>query len=351
MANAPQLRGLPVIGKEEDSTYLHWGEADESEFAADADEDSIIDEPAEEAELVENRPRDGESPSETDPPMAPGVAELDATNIYLREIGYSSLLTPEEEVRYGRQVQRGDPQARRRMIESNLRLVVKIARGYLHRGLPILDLIEEGNLGLIHAVGKFDPDKGFRFSTYATWWIRQAIERAIMNQGRTVRLPIHVLKEVNLLIKTERCLRQRLQREPQCMELSKELGMPPKQIERLRRIRERVVSADTPLDGSTGSSALLDLLPDGHDENPERHVGAGETATLIMQWLEALPDRQREVICRRFGLDGYERLTLEEVGRKIGVTRERVRQLQIDALKRLRRMMSVAGVSRDEILD
>ena len=264
--------------------------------------------------------------------------QLDATRLYLSEIGFSKLLTPDEEVSLARLAQRGDAPARRRMIESNLRLVVKIARRYMNRGLALLDLIEEGNLGLIRAVEKFDPERGFRFSTYATWWIRQTIERAIMNQTRTIRLPIHVVKEINVYLRAARQLAQRLDHEPSPEEIAVLLDKPIDEVERMLGLDEHVVSADIP-SGKKGYRPLLDTIP---DENIRDFTDQIQNEGLTAQrerWLTKLNDKQREVVERRFGLHGYEHSTLEQVAAELGVTRERVRQIQMDALKRLRHIL------------
>lgn len=280
----------------------------------------------------------------------PSSAELNVTNLYLREIGFHVLLTAEEEVALGRGVQAGDEQARQRMIEANLRLVVKVARGYVGRGVPLLDLIEEGNLGLMHAVTKFDPERGCRFSTYATWWIRQAVERAVINQGRTVRLPIHVARELSSYVRAEQTLRRELARTPTTREVSERTGFNSEQIAKLRRIRERSVSVDAPLD-DTGGHVLLDCLDDDQAKNPRDCACADELSALIKGWLEELSPRHREVIEMRFGINGCERLTLEHVGQALGLTRERVRQVQIAAMRRLRRKLNMAGISREVLLD
>ncbi len=193
---------------------------------------------------------------------------LDATQLYLGEIGFSPLLTAEEEVLYARRALRGDEAARKRMIESNLRLVVKISRRYSNRGLALLDLIEEGNLGLIRAVEKFDPERGFRFSTYATWWIRQTIERALMNQTRTIRLPIHVVKELNIYLRTARELSQKLDHEPTAEEIAAQLDIPVEDVSKMLRLNERISSVDTPI-GGDGEKALLDIIPDANNSDPE----------------------------------------------------------------------------------
>jgi RNA polymerase nonessential primary-like sigma factor len=275
-------------------------------------------------------------------------SQMDATRLYLSEIGFSPLLTAEEEVHFARMAQRGEEAGRKRMIESNLRLVVKIARRYLNRGLALLDLIEEGNLGLIRAVEKFDPERGFRFSTYATWWIRQTIERAIMNQTRTIRLPIHVVKEINVYLRAARQLTQSLDHEPSCEEIAEMLDKPVADVKRMMGLNERVTSVDVPL-GREGDKSLLDAIPDENNLDPSDLLQDESVRSNIDSWLAKLTDKQREVVERRFGLHGYDISTLEEVGAQIGVTRERVRQIQIEALKRLREIMVSQGYSGDVI--
>ena len=276
--------------------------------------------------------------------------QLDATRLYLSEIGFSPLLTADEEVYYARRARRGDEAARKRMIESNLRLVVKIARRYMNRGLPLLDLIEEGNLGLIHAVKKFDPEKGFRFSTYATWWIRQTIERALMNQTRTIRLPIHVVKEINVYLRASRQLTQELDREPTPEEIAKLLDKSAGDVDRLLGLNDRVSSTSAQI-GLDGERSLLDAIPDDDAADPSRAVQAADMHEVLERWLGRLSDKQRAVVERRFGLHGHEKSTLEQVGEEIGVTRERVRQIQMDALARLRSIMESHGLSEDALFD
>ena len=279
-----------------------------------------------------------------------GPDRFDATRLYLSEIGYSPLLTAEEEVYYSRRARAGDESARKRMIVSNLRLVVKIARRYMNRGLPLLDLIEEGNLGLIHAVKKFDPEKGFRFSTYATWWIRQTIERAIMNQTRTVRLPIHVVKEINVYLRAARRLTQDLDRAPTAEEIANLVDKPAEEVDRLLSLNERMSSTSTQI-GRDGERSVLDAIPDDDSLDPSKQVQTEVLHEVLEQWLLRLSRKQRAVVERRFGLHGYERCTLEQVGEEIGVTRERVRQIQMDALARLRSIMESHGLSQDAIFD
>lgn len=275
---------------------------------------------------------------------------LDATQIYLSEIGFSPLLTAEEEVLYARRALRGDAAARKRMIESNLRLVVKISRRYNSRGLALLDLIEEGNLGLIRAVEKFDPERGFRFSTYATWWIRQTIERALMNQTRTIRLPIHVVKELNIYLRTARELAQKLDHEPTAEEIAFQLDKPVEDVSKMLRLNERVSSVDTPI-GGDGDKALLDIIPDINNSDPEVSTQDNDIKSSLIDWLDELNPKQKEVLARRFGLLGYEPSTLEEVGREINLTRERVRQIQVEGLRRLREILMKQGLSMESLFD
>ncbi len=274
--------------------------------------------------------------------------KMDATQLYLGEIGFSPLLTAEEEVFYSRRALKGDKAARRRMIESNLRLVVKIARRYSNRGLPLLDLVEEGNLGLIRAVEKFDPERGFRFSTYATWWIRQTIERAIMNQTRTIRLPIHVVKELNVYLRAARELAHKLDHEPTAEDIAKSLDKPVGDITKMLRLNERIGSVDTPI-GGDNDKALLDILTDDADTGPEGVLQDENLKGNITEWLQSLNQKQREVLARRFGLMGYEPSTLEDVGREIGLTRERVRQIQVEALRKLRDSLKQQGLTLDSL--
>lgn len=273
---------------------------------------------------------------------------LDATQLYLSEIGYSPLLTAEEEVHFARRALKGCEASRKRMIVSNLRLVVKIARRYNNRGLALLDLIEEGNLGLIRAVEKFDPERGFRFSTYATWWIRQTIERAIMNQTRTIRLPIHVVKELNVYLRAARELAQELDHEPTAEDIALYLDKPIDEVSKMLRLNERISSVDTPI-GGENDKALLDILADDNESSPEDELQDSNIKQNIVSWLQELNAKQREVLARRFGLMGYEPSTLEDVGAEIGLTRERVRQIQVEGLRRLKDMLSSQGLDLESV--
>jgi RNA polymerase nonessential primary-like sigma factor len=264
-----------------------------------------------------------------------GALSHDVTRIYLSEIGRARLLTADEEISLTRAARQGCLASRKRMIESNLRLVVNVARPYIKRGLPLLDLVEEGNLGLIRAVEKFDPDRGCRFSTYATWWIRQSVERAIMNQCRTVRLPIHVIRELAIYLRTSRKLEQQLNRIPTAEEVALELDVATAAVERLFGLNEPVSSANQ-AGGTTPGRGILDSIADENGSSPETRYAGVAAERLLSSWLDQLPSQQREVVEHRFGLHGHGRRTLEEVGNLMGVTRERVRQVQLAALARLR---------------
>jgi len=275
-------------------------------------------------------------------------AALDATQLYLNEIGFSPLLSADEEVYYSRKALRGCEASRKRMIESNLRLVVKISRRYVNRGLALLDLIEEGNLGLIRAVEKFDPERGFRFSTYATWWIRQTIERAIMNQTRTIRLPIHVVKELNVYLRAARELTQKLDHEPTAEDIATLLDKPVADVERMLGLNERVTSLDLPI-GNASDRAIVDTIADMADNDPASLTQNDNMNSSLDIWLDELSEKQSEVLARRFGLRGHEVSTLEEVGQAIGLTRERVRQIQVEALRRLRGILESQGLNSESL--
>ncbi len=272
----------------------------------------------------------------------------DATDMYLSEIGRSQLLTADEEKTLARRVQKGDAAARAQMIESNLRLVVKIARRYLNRGLPLLDLIEEGNLGLIRAVEKFDPEKGFRFSTYATWWIRQAVERGLMNQVKTIRLPIHIAKELNSLLRAQRELNQKLDHEPTAEEIAYLADKPVDRVRELLQLSDDI--SCTEISVLEPERAHWDTFEDDKFEDPWQMLQSEQLSEHLNEWLDRLPEKSLDVVVRRFGLRGHDIFTLEEVGRQIGLTRERVRQIQVDALKELKSMLVEEGFSRDTVL-
>jgi len=272
----------------------------------------------------------------------------DVTRIYLSEIGRARLLTADEEKTLSRAAHGGCMASRQRMIESNLRLVVKVARSYINRGLPLLDLIEEGNLGLIRAVEKFDPEKGFRFSTYATWWIRQSVERSIMNQCRTVRLPIHVIRELTNYLRTTREMEQEMGRRPEYEEVASKLDKSTEAVYAMFGFNE---SSNTIDSASINGKSVLDSIADEQTHTPENEYAEQAAGELLGHWLDLLPTQQRIVVEHRYGLHGQGRRTLEEVGELLGVTRERVRQVQLAALARLREISQREGVMETPFME
>ncbi|MDP5241286.1 RNA polymerase sigma factor RpoS [Uliginosibacterium sp. 31-16] len=304
----------------------------------------FLDEPEEkEAEL----PPELEAFAEALPAPVPESEFLnDVTQIYLNEIGLNPLLTATEEAALARRVRLGDFEARQIMIERNLRLVVNIAKHYLNRGIPLLDLVEEGNLGLMHALEKFDPERGFRFSTYATWWIRQNIERAIMNQSRTIRLPVHVVKELNQVLRAQRQVESSNGQSSRLEDIARKLDRPVGEVREILALSEHTASLDAPLDIDPNLS-IGESLADDQAISPELSIHTSEVEALIREWISQLSEKQRLVIQYRYGLDDVEVLTLEDLAEQLGLTRERVRQIQLEALAQLRRILKRRGVSRE----
>lgn len=263
----------------------------------------------------------------------------DSVRLYLREIGKIPLLSAEEEMELARRVIQGDKRAKDKMAEANMRLVVSIAKRYSGRGLDFLDLIQEGNTGLLRAVEKFDPDKGFKFSTYATWWIRQAITRAIADQARTIRIPVHMVETINKLLRTQRRMTQELNREPTIEELSKELDMEPEKIEYVMKIKQDISSLDAGVgrDGDEEDSVLGDFIEDEDTVSPEESATNQLLKEQVNDVLSSLSDREQKIVRMRFGLDNGKSHTLEEVGQEFAVTRERIRQIEAKALAKLRK--------------
>jgi len=268
---------------------------------------------------------------------------LDSLRLYLREIGKVPLLTADQEVYLAKRIERGDMVAKTQMIEANLRLVVSIAKSYLGRGLSFLDLIQEGSLGLIRAVEKFDYRKGYKFSTYATWWIRQAVTRAIADKARTIRIPVHMVEKLNKVVHIERQLVQRLGREPQPEEIAEELEMTTEEVRDILRMAQLPVSLEKPI-GEEEESSLGDFVPDESAESPYDTAQVQLRREDIKKALDALPERERQVIELRFGLRGEQPCTLEEVGRAFGVTRERIRQIENNTLKKLESLPEAQGL-------
>ncbi|MEO6354917.1 MAG: RNA polymerase sigma factor RpoS [Oxalobacteraceae bacterium] len=281
------------------------------------------------------------------------VAELstDTTQHYLNQIGTRPLLTVGEELHFSTLAKQGNFAARQKMIEHNLRLVVSIAKHYINRGVILLDMIEEGNLGLMRAIDKFEPERGFRFSTYATWWIRQNIERAIMNQARTVRLPVHMVRELNQVLRAKYHLEAQHHdgKEATVEDIAHLIDRHVEDVQDILALSEHATSLDAPLDGDPQSS-LMDLLPGDADDAPDMRAEQLEMTVLVREWLDKLPDKQRIVITRRFGLDNDHPATLETLAEEMGVTRERIRQIQQEALYKLKRSLAARGVGRDSLL-
>ncbi len=283
------------------------------------------------------------------------AAELSADLVqrYLQQISSKPLFTPEQELIVANQAKDGDFAARQAMIEHNLRLVVSIAKTYMNRGLPFPDLIEEGNLGLMHALDKFEPQRGFRFSTYATWWIRQSIEKALMSQVRTVRLPVHVIREINQVLRARRYLEQALASEGRSPDIDDIASLTGKTIEDVAdalAMAEHTTSLDAPRDLDPGSS-LLDLISDKRSAGPDQEVEKYQFEEKLRTWLKGLKDDQRTVITRRYGLDKQEPATLEELSKEIGLSKERIRQIQQEALVKLKKYLQSHGLDKDTVLD
>jgi len=281
------------------------------------------------------------------------AAELstDTTQYYLNQIGTRPLFDSKEELHYATLAKQGDFAARQKMIEHNLRLVVSIAKHYINRGVALLDMIEEGNLGLMHAIDKFEPERGFRFSTYATWWIRQSIERAIMNQARTIRLPVHMVRELNQILRAKYHLesQRRDGRDANLEDIALLVDRPVDEVQDILALSEHATSLDTPLDNDPQSS-LMDMLPGDSDDGPDIRAEHHEMTVLVRDWLAKLPDKQRIVVIRRFGLDNDDPATLETLADEMGITRERVRQIQQEALIKLKRSFLSRGVGRDSLI-
>jgi len=338
-----QLNELLSSEETSDLPFEHSGERDAN--ALDENENE-----QEEAALDESEPDDVSA-------LLKSELTADTIQHYLNRISAKPLLTVEEEQHYSSCAQQGNFEARQIMIERNLRLVVSIAKGYLNRGVPLLDLIEEGNLGLMHAISKFEPQRGFRFSTYATWWIRQSVERAIMNQARTVRLPVHVIRELNQILRAKRHLEKNAsyidgsseRREASVEDIAHLTGKTVEEVTDILSFSERIASLDAPLELDPGSS-LLDFLSDEQSQVPEAKIQQRELERLMRAWLARLPDKHRHVVERRFGLGNVEPATLEEVADEMELTRERVRQIQQEAMTRLKRYFISTGVRKDAVL-
>ncbi|HXV20877.1 MAG TPA: sigma-70 family RNA polymerase sigma factor [Desulfuromonadales bacterium] len=315
-------------------------EYDEFDLTSDAVEDDDAEFTETDDELEDEESQDeGEADAEEEEKAAPFDDHSDdAIKLYLKEIQKTTLLTAESERELAQRISEGDKAARDRMIESNLRLVVKIAKRYMNRGLPFLDLIEEGNMGLIKAVERFKLSKECRFSTYATWWIRQSIERALVNQSRTIRLPVHVSDDINKLIKISRELLQKLNREPQAKEVADAMGVDPAYVRRLMVLVKKTYSIEHPM-GENNDYSLMDTIEDTSAVDPATLIEDLDKYAHVSEWLDTLNENEREILALRFGLDDREPQTLDTIGRRFGVTRERIRQIEAKSLEKLRKIM------------
>lgn len=312
-----------------------------------ADDDGVLPAPT---EPVEQELQDATAIEEAPAVYFDRHESPDATTLYLNEIGYIQLLTAEQEVHLAREVMAGSRRSKNRMIESNLRLVVAIAKRFQNRGLCLLDLVEEGNLGLIRAVEKYNPELGYRFSTYATWWIKQSIDRALMNHAQTIRYPIHVVRDIHSCVKAGEQLRELLGREPSLTEISAKTDKPLKEVKRLMSLHTKCYSADQPV-GDDSEFTVVDSIVAARADEPEQRLTVQDLKGNVEVWLGRLSHRHRDVVARRYGLLGHQDGTLEQVGADVGITRERVRQLQIEALGKLRRMMERDGFEPEFLQD
>jgi RNA polymerase primary sigma factor/RNA polymerase nonessential primary-like sigma factor len=312
-----------------------WVE-EEKEDTAEENEDGER-EPSESSSLEQEEEEDRYAPP------------ADAVKTYLKDIRRSTLLTFADEVMLAKKIAKGDEAARQRMIESNLRLVVSIGKRYMNRGLPFSDIIEEGNIGLIKAVEKYNHKKGFRFSTYASWWIRQSIERAIINQSKLIRLPVHVVERVNHYLSHLEDLVQELGREPGIVEITKKMKLKEGDVDQIQQLLRKTYSLDSPI-ADNKETALKDVIEDTSQVSPIIKAEGVRRREDILQWMESLKENERQVIVLRFGIDGDEPHTLEEIGKILGLTRERVRQIESAALQKMRNVIGTKAISAEEIL-
>ncbi len=348
LPDSEDLRGLFATGRERG--YLTFEEISKTLEEVDVTKEQIqglhshliehgVDVIAEDGLTAYKEARGEATPGQAKKPELDLTVEpsLDSLRLYLRSIGRVELLTAAQEIELAKRIERGDMSAKRHMVEANLRLVVSIAKGYLGRGLGFLDLIQEGSLGLIRAVEKFDYRRGYKFSTYATWWIRQAVTRAIADKARTIRIPVHMVEKLNRVAHVERQLVQRLGREPEAHEIAVELQLTVREVRDILRVAQMPISLEKPV-GDEDESELGDFVADEQTEEPFETATENLQREDIQRALDALPERERQVIELRYGLRGHEPLTLEEVGRAFGVTRERIRQIENNTLKKLKQL-------------
>jgi len=331
------LQGIDLSADQIDDVYQQFGRMgiDVVPEPGEVDLEVLKKDKEDEEEIAEDTDDDVEEEAEVDLSVPEGVGIDDPVRMYLKEIGRVPLLSAEEEIQLAKRMENGDEEAKRRLAEANLRLVVSIAKRYVGRGMLFLDLIQEGNLGLIKAVEKFDYIKGFKFSTYATWWIRQAITRAIADQARTIRIPVHMVETINKLIRVSRQLLQELGREPAPEEIAKVMDIPVERVREIMKIAQEPVSLETPI-GEEEDSHLGDFIPDEDAPAPAEAASFILLKEQLEEVLETLTPREEKVLRLRFGLDDGRTRTLEEVGQEFGVTRERIRQIEAKALRKLR---------------
>jgi len=325
---------IPDVPENLDTLDALYGDLAELNIAISVEEASV---PSEAEFSDEWASEDGEEEIVLDEKVYLDDIADDSVRLYLREIGKIPLLTAEEELELAKKVVTGDKRAKDKMAEANMRLVVSIAKRYVGRGLDLLDLIQEGNTGLLRAVEKFDPDKGFKFSTYATWWIRQAITRAIADQARTIRIPVHMVETINKLLRTQRRLTQELNREPTNEEIAKEMEIEVDKVEHIMKIKQEIHSLDQSIRDDEEETTLADFVPDEESKLPEEMAGEQLLKTQVKDMLSILTEREQKILKLRFGLEDGKSHTLEEVGQEFSVTRERIRQIEAKALAKLRK--------------